>query len=43
VEHSALARRGAQVRRIFFADDGVVREYVGEDGVDDRLGRIVGH
>jgi hypothetical protein len=36
-------RRGAQVRGVFFAYDGIVRKGVREDGVDDRLRGIVGH
>ncbi len=42
-EDVALWRRGAEVRRVFLADDGVIRERVREDGIDDRLCGKVGH
>jgi hypothetical protein len=34
---------GAQIGRVFFAYDWVLWECLGEDGVDDGLGRVVGH
>ena len=39
----ALWGRGAEVRRVFLADDGVVWECMREDGIDDSLCGKVGH